>query len=296
MAHRTAIAALALAGISSAGQLPLQAPLDVPSVSDSPVSDNGIFDLPLVDSEALQARISSTSLGKHANALYEIAKRSEDEYGHPTRVIGSEGHKGTLKYITDSLSKLGSYYNVSTQDFPAVTGNVFQSRLVVGAEVPKHVAAMSLTPATKNREPVHGDLVLVSNVGCEASDYPAEAEGNIVLIKRGECSFGDKSIQAGKAGAIAAVVYNTDPEVLHGTLGTPSPDHVATFGLGGEEGEKYAKQLKDGKTLDTIAYIDAIVETIKTTNILAQTTAGDPDNCVMLGGHSDSVEEGPGIK
>jgi len=32
-----------------------------------------------------------------------------------------------------------------------------------------------------------------------------------------------------------------------------------------------------------------------TSNILAQTVEGDPDNCVMLGGHSDSVAEGPGI-
>jgi aminopeptidase Y len=32
-----------------------------------------------------------------------------------------------------------------------------------------------------------------------------------------------------------------------------------------------------------------------TTNILAQTIEGDHDNCVMLGGHSDSVAEGPGI-
>jgi len=40
---------------------------------------------------------------------------------------------------------------------------------------------------------------------------------------------------------------------------------------------------------------DAIVETIKTENVIAQTVEGDPENCVMLGGHSDSVAAGPGI-
>ena len=35
--------------------------------------------------------------------------------------------------------------------------------------------------------------------------------------------------------------------------------------------------------------------TTLTTNIIAQTVSGDPDNCVMLGGHSDSVAAGPGI-
>lgn len=46
---------------------------------------------PLIDTESLQARISVESLLKHANALYDIAKSSEEEFGHPTRVIGSEG-------------------------------------------------------------------------------------------------------------------------------------------------------------------------------------------------------------
>jgi hypothetical protein len=55
------------------------------------------------------------------------------------------------------------------------------------------------------------------------------------------------------------------------------------------------KQLKEGKKVDSIAYIDATVDTIYTTNIIAQTKGGDPQNCVMLGGHSDSVAEGPGI-
>jgi aminopeptidase Y len=202
---------------------------------------------------------------------------------------------GTLEYITSELAKLGDYYTVSTQGFPAITGDVFESRLVLGDDVAKSATPMGLTPPTKDREPVHGDLVLVDKNGCEASNYPKEVKGNIALIKRGTCAFGTKSELAGKAGAKAAVIYDPDNEELHGTVGTPSPDHVATFGLGGKEGKKYAKQLEDGKHVDVIAYIDSIVETITTTNIIAQTKRGDQEKCVMLGGHSDSVTEGPGI-
>ena len=271
------------------------------STVQKPISDAGVpvanndGDLPLVDTEALQASINAYNLEKRAYALYGIAKLGQDEYGHPTRVIGSAGHQGTLAYVESELALLGDYYNVSSQEFPAVTGNVFESRLVIGDEVPKSAAPMGLTPPTKHKEPVYGDVVLVDNVGCKAKDYPKEAKGNIVLVKRGECSFGAKSELAGKAGAVAAVIYNTEEEVVHGTLGTPSPDHVATFGIGGKEGEKYAEKLKKGKSLDAIAYIDGEVKTILTTNILAQTAGGDPENCVMLGGHSDSVAEGPGI-
>ncbi|KAF4119374.1 hypothetical protein GMORB2_4893 [Geosmithia morbida] len=290
MARLSLVATLALSGTASALQVPLQMPFGLSSPWSSPKPD-----LPLVDSETLQDRISASALEERAQILYDIARRSEEDYGHPTRVIGSPGHTGTLDYVQRSLAKLGSYYNVSTQDFPAVTGDVFESRLVIGDEVPASATPMGLTPPTRQNEPVHGDLVLVANEGCEASDFPKNAKGNIVLVKRGTCPFGTKSELAGRAGALAAVVYNTDAEVVHGTLGTPSIHHVGTFGIGGEEGARYADKLSKGEPLDSIAYIDAEVRTIKTTNILAQTVGGDPDNCVMLGGHSDSVAEGPGI-
>lgn len=154
---------------------------------------------------------------------------------------------------------------------------------------------MSLTPPTHHKEPVYADLALVGNEGCDASDYPEEVSGKIAFIKRGKCSFGAKSELAGSAGAVAAIVYNTEAGGLSGTLGTPSPNHVATFGLSGKEAEPVLEKLKTGDAVDSIAFIDSVVNTINTTNIIVQTTEGDPDNCVMIGGHSDSVSDGPGI-
>ncbi|KAK0631044.1 hypothetical protein B0T17DRAFT_529953 [Bombardia bombarda] len=250
---------------------------------------------PQISSEALQDTIRSDNLLARAKELYEIAKLSEDEFNHPTRVIGSAGHAGTLAYIYSALEKLGDYYTLSTQPFPAVSGQVFESRLVLGNSVPGSASPMSLTPPTKNKEPVHGDLVLVANDGCNADDYPASVAGNIAFILRGACAFGSKSELAGKAGAVAAIVYNYEKGGVAGTLGTPSPDHIATFGLSGKDAAPVLESFKDGRKVDGIAYIDAEVNIITTNNILAQTTEGDPDNCVMLGGHSDSVPEGPGI-
>lgn len=146
-----------------------------------------------------------------------------------------------------------------------------------------------MTPPTKNKEPVLGDLVLVDNEGCQASDFPESVAGNIAFIKRGVCPFGTKSEHAGRKGAIAAVVYNYEKDAVHGTLGSPSPDHIATFGLSGEEADPILKKLEQQKRVDAIAYIDSEVSEILTFNIVAQTTQGDPDNCVMLGAHSDSV-------
>jgi len=174
-------------------------------------------------------------------------------------------------------------------------GNVFEYRLVLGDHVPKSARAMSLTPPTENKEPVFGPLVLVANDGCDSSDFPANTTGSIALIRRGTCAFGTKSENAGKAGAIAAVVFNNAMGDFGGTLGEPSKHHVATFGISSVDAEPLIKKLGKGKIIESSAYIDGIVERVGTTNVLAQTIGGDPDNCVMLGGHSDSVAEGPGI-
>lgn len=166
---------------------------------------------------------------------------------------------------------------------------------MLGDVVAKTASPMSLTPPTKDKEPVHGDLVLVAGDGCSAKDYPAEVKGNIAFVRRGTCAFGTKSSLAGQAGAAAAVIYNNEKGSLHGTMGTPEDDHIATFGLDLKEAETILESLKSGKSVDAIAYIDGLVSKIVTQNVVIQTVEGDPDHCVMLGAHSDSVPEGPGI-
>ncbi|KAL2810810.1 hypothetical protein BJX63DRAFT_302138 [Aspergillus granulosus] len=283
---RSAAVSLGLIGGISALRIPPQA------LEQSPLGNVG---KELVSSEALQSQISVNNLLDRAKVLYGLAERGIDEYNHPTRVIGSKGHLGTVDYIYSTVTGLGDYYDVTNQTFPAVSGNVFESRLVLGHEVPASARPMGLTPPTKGKQPVYGQLTLVANQGCNEDDYPSDLAGAIALIERGTCPFGTKSELAGKAGAVAAVVYNNEQGEVSGTLGTPSPHHVATFGISDADAAPFVKQLKEGKKVDSIAYIDATVNTIHTTNIIAQTKEGDPQNCVMLGGHSDSVAEGPGI-
>lgn len=140
-----------------------------------------------------------------------------------------------------------------------------------------------------------GPLVLVANNGCNASDFPSASKHAVFLVRRGECAFGVKSAHAGQAGAVAAVIYNTADEDFSGTLGPASPDHVATFGLRSSLANPLVEKLNAGEELTATALIDALTRTIQTTNVIAQTRDGDPDHCVMLGGHSDSVTAGPGI-
>ncbi|PFH63187.1 hypothetical protein XA68_16626 [Ophiocordyceps unilateralis] len=247
-----------------------------------------------VNPEKLQDSIRAENLKRRAEDLYEMAKRSEEDWGHPTRVIGSPGHMGTLEYIRSTLADLDGYYSVSDQPFPAVVGDVREARLVIGNEVP-NTTAFSLTPPTRHREPVRGDLIWIGGTGCHRHDYPEDADGAVVLVRRGECSFGDKSDLAGRAGAVTLVVANNEAGEMHGTLGTPTSHQVATFGLSKADADRFIDVLRRGEKLDAIAYMDARVDSVKTANIIAQTVQGDDENCVMLGGHSDGVAEGPGI-
>ncbi|CAH2350458.1 aminopeptidase Y [[Candida] railenensis] len=259
--------------------------------------DSWYYDLPVIETEALQALINKEGLEARAEKLYNISKSSTKLLGHPTRVIGSEGHWGTIHYITAELRKLGGYYKVETQTLTAIDGKVNSYSLLLDGLQPASVYPLSLTPATKDYRPVHGDLILVDNFGCSLEDFPSNTVGNIVLVKRGECAFGDKSINAGLSGALGAIIYDPNEDSpLHGTLGDdPTGNEVATVSISKSDAEPIIAKLAGGDQVETTLYVDAYVKNISTLNVIAETTFGDHDNVVSLGAHSDSVFEGPGI-
>ncbi|RCK67076.1 Aminopeptidase Y [Candida viswanathii] len=264
-------------------------------VIDSVMDETEYLNLPLIETENLQALINEKGLRARAEALFGIAQKSVGKHGHPTRVIGSPGHWGTIGYIITELKKLKGYYSVKTQSFKALDGKVKSFSLLIDGVQPKSLAALSLTPPTPDGKPVHGNLVLVQGFGCSASDYPELTKGNIALIKRGECAFGDKSRNAGEAGALGAIIYDEEP--LHGTLGSPTGHEVATVSVATKDVKEYIDKLTaDPKQkFETTLYVDSYVKYVKTLNVIADTVFGDHDNIVSLGAHSDSVAEGPGI-
>lgn len=252
---------------------------------------------PIVDSEKLQSLITADALRARAEILYNISQSSVKEYGHPTRVIGSKGHWGTIDYILGEMRLMSNYYTVDVQKFKALDGAVKSFSLLIDGVKPKLLLALSLTPPTPHGKPVHGNLVLADNFGCQLSDFPANlTAGNIVLVARGECPFGDKLKNAGKSGAAGVIIYDDDAP-LHGTLGPPTGDEVPTVSISTKDAKEYIDALKKKPTkeFETTLYVDSYVKQITTLNVIAETRGGDHNNVVSLGAHSDSVAEGPGI-
>ncbi|BAO39279.1 aminopeptidase Y [Kluyveromyces marxianus] len=254
---------------------------------------------PGVESEKLQDSITVEKLNETAWDFYRLANTSFKEYGHPTRVIGSKGHKKTIHYILSQLYQHRDYYDISIQDFPALTGkiNSFNLSFVDGGNVPT-AQPFELTPPVKG---FVGKLIQVPNLGCEDVDYKSLVipKNSIALIERGQCPFGEKSKLAGKHGFKAALIYDNDPtskDGIRGTLEKPTKHTVATVGVSYKQGKKLIEAIELHLGEYSLFFeVDSFVKSIKTKNIIADTKHGDPENIVALGAHSDSVEAGPGI-
>ncbi|KPI37306.1 putative leucine aminopeptidase 2 [Cyphellophora attinorum] len=235
-----------------------------------------------VSSAALVDLIAVEDLEAGAAALQKIA----DENGG-NRVFGSTGHNATVDYLVAELEAL-DYYDVSTQAFVELFSGGSGSLTVDGTEY----EALILT-YTPNGDAT-GSLVAVDNLGCDEADFPPEVEGQIALISRGTCTFAAKVLNAGAAGAAAAIVYNNVEGTLAGTLGGTDPGYVPVLGLTQADGEALLALAEAGDT-EVEMSVNAVLENRTTFNVIAETKGGDHDNVIALGAHTDSVEQGPGI-
>ncbi|ORY57493.1 uncharacterized protein BCR38DRAFT_469045 [Pseudomassariella vexata] len=236
----------------------------------------------LVSSIELQSLITLEDLLAGSQKLQDIADANDGN-----RAFGSGGHNATVDYLYDTLNALG-YYDVIKQPFTEVFSGGNAALSAGGVDYSPNL--MTYTP----RGTVSAPLVLVSDLGCAAEDFPAEVSGNVALILRGTCSFAEKSLNAGAAGAVGAVVYNNVEAALSGTLGTSNDAYVPTVSISQEEGNALIAALESGEVVADLV-VNSILENRTNYNVIAETKDGDHDNVLVLGGHSDSVEAGPGI-
>ena len=211
-------------------------------------------DLPPVDSEALQAAITEEALSQKSHQLEDAAYSTPDR----NRVFSSPGHENTLNLITGYLDTVGDYYTYFRQPFEALYAETSGNFSVNGTEY--EPIFFQYTPSGAVMAPI----VAVANLGCNASDYPAEVANNIALISRGTCQFGVKSALAGAAGAAGAIIYNNAPgEFLGGTLGQPprpEGDYVPTAGVTLENGTAILDAINSGETVQGDIEVDSIIE------------------------------------
>ena len=257
-------------------------------------------------SKALRSAITAKGMFKHLQALQMIA----DENGG-NRASGFQGYGASVQYVLTRLRDAG--YNPTTQVFDFVTfEETADPTLIAGGKTytpnTEFITMSYSASGDTGTQPIRAvDLSLAnpaaSTSGCQTTDFTGFQAGAIALMQRGECAFAVKVTNAQAAGASGAIIMNQGTsgrtDVFAGTLGETAQDGQATppdvtipaVGISFAEGQRLAGLA--GATGQII--VTAESDRRKSTNILADTRGGDPDNVTIVGSHLDSVTEGPGI-
>lgn len=255
-----------------------------------------------VDTQELRDAVTVDGVLTHLDAFQAIADANGDN-----RQAGTPGHDLSVDYVEDLLE--GAGYDTWRQEFTYERTDFGDSALQqISPNPADYVLGVDFYPMSFSGEgnttaPVtvvdvnlSGDHATTS--GCDAADFDGFPAGNIALIQRGFCDFSVKADNAFAAGATGVIVFNQGNVVpgedrlglFGGTLGEPVrtiPVVTAPYELGAEWATTPGLVL--GLNLEA-----EIVE-VTTENLLADTTTGRTDRTVVVGGHLDSVGEGPGI-
>jgi Zn-dependent M28 family amino/carboxypeptidase len=270
---------------------------------------------PPVDTSRLREAVTVEGITEHQAALEAIANDNLTA-GIPTRATGTPGHEASVDYVVDKMEAAG--FNVSLQPFEAdiffeETAAAFEQVAPDPTVYPRYDGENGVwyTASFSGDGDVTAEAVAVdfteptaepsaSTSGCEAEDFGPEVVGKIVLLQRGTCDFGLKAELAGAAGAVGAVIFN------EGTIGAPDRNDVLVPTLVGYDvsipvvGTDYATgralvDQADGD-LELRVKVDGFVDQdVETNNVIAESPGGRSDRTVVVGGHLDSVHEGPGI-
>lgn len=254
-----------------------------------------------IDTSALRDAVTAEGIQQHLLEFQAIADANESN-----RAAGTEGHVESAEYVEEQLAAAGyepvrQYFEydktvfaaaVLDQVSPTPTTYAFFDEFYPMDYSGEGDVTASVTAVDVN---LAGDRASTS--GCEADDFVGFPVGDIALIQRGSCDFAVKAANAETAGATGVVVFNQGNDVpgddrfgvVFGTLGAFGVT-IPVVGTSFAIGEALVG------TTDPVLHLalDVEVEHVATFNVLAD-TGGRTDRTVVVGGHLDSVAEGPGI-
>jgi Zn-dependent M28 family amino/carboxypeptidase len=233
---------------------------------------------------------------------HQAAFQAHADANGGNRAASTPGYDASVDYVAAQAAAAGLTVTRQTFEFPFFdfTGSSFAQISPTAATYAEDVdyATMTFSGAGSVTGTVQAvDLLLPptplpsSTSGCEAADFAGFVPGNIALVQRGTCTFGEKVTNAAAAGAVAVIVFNEGQpgrtDVVFGTLGAPAA--IPAIGTSFELGQTLA-----GATVSIS--VDAVSEFRETENVIAEIRGGrTANNVVMVGAHLDSVPEGPGI-
>lgn len=216
------------------------------------------------------------------------------------RTAGTAGYEASVQYVAGQLRDLG--YAVQTPEFEMATfAEDPGASISIGAGGATFAAGADFHAMIYSGS---GDInARVSTVGfdkgerggCDASDFAAFPSGTIALTPPGPCFRRDVVLNAVAAGASALVVaYPQWPKgaVRRPTLLSPDGMAIPAISASASAGEALRQAADTGQRVTMSLHTR--IEPAVVHNVIAESHAV-AERIVMLGGHLDSVHDGPGI-
>jgi Zn-dependent M28 family amino/carboxypeptidase len=264
--------------------------LDSTSTTDSFNDDKSL---------SLAEQIKIDDLMKHLTQLQVIANQSNG-----TRAVGTLGFNGTLDYITDQLQQntdfviqheyftLSNYLVQGTPQFQSQINELVDNYVYI-----TDFTNFLFSPGANFDSFV--PLVVIPNLGCQDIDWTnMSAANSIALVKRGICTFVEKSQLAEKYRVKGLLVYNdgTAPDRFQAiqNVRTHSNATIPAYFLSYNVGMRFVNAASNATTnISIMMKID--VSDAGAGNICADTVTGNATKTIVIGAHSDGVLDGSGI-
>ncbi|MDQ3086367.1 MAG: M20/M25/M40 family metallo-hydrolase [Actinomycetota bacterium] len=230
----------------------------------------------------LPRELSSARIHADLRALERIA----DRFGG-NRAAGTAGYGGSVDHVRAELKRAG--YSPRVVGFPFVEYRESVEKGIQIAPIRRElrVEALDYSPSTP-KGGLRARVVAAGN-GCEPGDFEG-VRGFIALARRGACFFAVKARNAHNAGAIALLVFNSEPGLFDGTLGDPRASPIPAAAIDGAVGPELAVSSSSMVELELVTHRRRSTSQ----NVIADTHNG-ARRVLMVGAHLDSVLVGPGI-
>ncbi|KAK0388909.1 hypothetical protein NLU13_2486 [Sarocladium strictum] len=261
---------------------------------------SGVLATDKLTPDAVEADIHEDKL---QNVLWNFNKIARDNGGN--RAFGLPGYNASLDFILErAVTRFGKHMDTYVQGFTHLFEQTREISLTGPDGEDVRVATLLYNDPTPLPDGVTAELVDTPvddarGSACFEDQWDGiDAEGKIVLIKRGTCAISDKLKLAKNHGAVGVVLYHNVPgnDLTAATLSAENVGLKAPVGLVTlETGNAWKARLAAGETLEVNLLVDAIFEERPSWNIISETKEGDPNNVIMLGAHLDSVQAGAGI-
>jgi len=203
------------------------------------------------------------------------------------RAANTTGYQASVDFVVNALS--GTKYNVVVQPFTYVGYRIDGTpTLSLGSSSFQYGTDFSVFSGSASGSSV-GKLVYYVGEGCDLAAYSKFPIGAVALVKRGNCTFVLKVINAQLRNASAVIIFNNVVGIFSSQI---DPSKIPAFSASDWVG----KFLTTFVVNPMVSYSVTSREiNISSVNVIAESPDGNENQTIVLGSHLDGVPAGSGI-